>query len=222
MKSKSFTLIELLIVIAIIAILAAMLLPALNQARERGRQAACISNLKQISMANLQYANDFNGYWIIMKAAHVDRWPQYLGGVIGKYLPLSICTCPTTGEKLSGLMDYYKGYGIRWYANTSSVVDDEQNHPGFVNLGWCKWYIKLGRFPNASSYLMMADAANPTNLLKNGAEFYRNASGENYVALRHSGRTNALYLDGHTSSPNSSTLREKGFWHLNSKLALVK
>jgi prepilin-type N-terminal cleavage/methylation domain-containing protein len=64
MRTRAFTLVELLVVIAIITILAAMLMPVLTQAKEQGRRTVCVSNLRQLTMANRLYAADWDGYFV--------------------------------------------------------------------------------------------------------------------------------------------------------------
>jgi prepilin-type N-terminal cleavage/methylation domain-containing protein len=83
-KNRGFTLIELLVVIAIISMLAGQLLPALSTAREKGRQANCINNLHQFSLAIEMYYQDYDDYppWLS------NLYPSYLAST-GNYYCLT-------------------------------------------------------------------------------------------------------------------------------------
>lgn len=62
---KMFTIIELLVVVSVIAILAALLLPALNSARSKAKEMSCKNHLKQLALTQIQYSNDYNNYMVV-------------------------------------------------------------------------------------------------------------------------------------------------------------
>ena len=101
-KNYGFTLIELLVVIAIIAILAAILFPVFAQAREKARQTSCLSNMKQIGLATMQYVQDYDetfpttGAWSGIGVSGATEW--YWALRIEPYIKsIPALWCPSDG-----------------------------------------------------------------------------------------------------------------------------
>jgi len=127
---RAFTLIELMVVIAIVATLAAMLLPALGRAKEMGRRIHCLNNLKQLGLALQMYIDEHNG--LLPPREHPNRWPQRL---FDGYQDLRVLVCPDDTDPktsrgadvtlypadgaprsyiMNGWNDYYRTLRISW------------------------------------------------------------------------------------------------------------
>lgn len=114
MCKRGFTLIELLVVIAIISILASILMPVFSRARAKGRQAACISNVKQIVLANLMYAEDYDEMIPRGQLDPTDPSYQWYQAIYPYTHNYQILYCPD--RKDSG-----PGYGMNYRAGGMSL-----------------------------------------------------------------------------------------------------
>lgn len=120
MHRRGFTLIELLVVIAIIAILAAILFPVFARAREKARQSACLSNLKQIALAVQMYADDHDE----VLPFYMGPWGQTWYDDIAPYMKnTAITVCPSKPEWNQNHATDKVGYGLNEEIFTHGASD---------------------------------------------------------------------------------------------------
>jgi prepilin-type N-terminal cleavage/methylation domain-containing protein len=132
MKRRAFTLIELLVVISIIGILAALLLPALAHGKERGRTAACLSNLHQMGVALQVYIDENNNHLPYMEdittnQMATNRFPSVnivLGAQLGA---TNVLRCPSDNQKV------YEQTGSS-YGWNSLLNGEDASHPDLLGM----------------------------------------------------------------------------------------
>lgn len=211
---KGFTLIELLVVIAIIAILAAILFPVFARAREKARQASCVSNLKQLSLGLLMYVQDYDEQFPLLVdtdfVTHVNTVFQTVQPYIKNQ---QIGRCPTkgvsfrcpNGQQITGSALYldfsqYRAWGLTWINDVDYGVNERL-------ISWATSYVSesLASVQRPSETPLCFDAYSSTaghSYTAPGPLPFPPAvsAGGWYAAWRHNGTVNVGFVDGHVKA----------------------
>ena len=221
MRKQNFTLVELLIVIAIIAILASMLMPALNKAFEAARRINCTSNLSQIGKAIILYSDDNKGFFTLRRG--LDLVPQILGGskcgaLAMRFQKANYLSSPKTFFCTEKAMD-----DIRWqsYAFLSSTMNSswtwnsiEIDPVRFIRSKndpeWADGVLVYDKLPVPSAFFLSACSAQKGFSHKGYWGFVPNSgllATEGGIGLNHGNNANTLVGDGHVASQPVAKLR---------------
>jgi len=188
-----FTLIELLVVIAIIAILAAILFPVFARAREKARQSACSSNLKQLALSILMYVQDYDerfpGSYCALNPTGTGRWHTLVEPYV-KNRDLFIC--PSEPDWYWDTGTHSGAYGYNGYGTTASN-----------GLGWrhasssgpvpSQWAPKLAQVVQPSSMIMLGEPGSWQFDIRG----YGGAGSSYGPSIRHNEGSNIAHVDGH-------------------------
>ena len=232
MKQK-FTLIELLVVIAIIAILAAMLLPALQQARDRAKSIKCVNNFNTSGKAINDYCSDHNELMPLYAASYLTN---YSPGCMRNYWP----GFSSTNQRYAGIKVVSGKTYVHPYMCPSAVPSDKvyywrSDNKMFITQGinyrFTPYYCGFGttgahwrkrtvwRFP--SRLMHMVDSVTPTVSTRLFIDD-TNSGEQKLMEARHSGGINILFGDGHVGFLKAGAVPgtdqyQKAFWYPISK-----
>lgn len=186
-RINRFTLIELLIVIAIIAILGGILLPAIQKAKDRTTQIACSNNLKQTMTASLMYAGDWSD-WIYTGTLYKNPRSTLDGDLVAKYITGTCFVCPSAKNETMVQSWMNSKDGFTPYLNYAINIS-------IKNGAACRTH-KLSQIQQPSTKSLWIDAID--------YQFHWQSDTWqtliSTVSYRHTQKFNNAFLDGHVSA----------------------
>lgn len=184
---RGFTLIELLVVIAIIAILAAILFPVFARAREKARQTSCLSNLKQLGLAGLMYAQDYDET-MVPNAISVYTWTAPDGSTIEVSPPSAMLWMYLVYPYVNNVQVFNCPSTTREFSPSSYASSPPYGKNTFLNR------VSLARVTNPTQTIMKVDS---TYYLSDWDVRLSNGDNAAPPDNRHNEGANAVYVDGH-------------------------